>query len=377
MEQLINPEAFPPGDYIREELEARGWTQLDLAEILGRPPQAVNEIVTAKRSVTPEMARDLSRAFGTSAQLWLNLESAYQLSKTLQSDDAVSRRARLYEIAPLKDMQKRGWLEPSSNVAILEAQVLAFYGIRKLGDPIYLQHAARKSTDYGSVSSGQLAWLYRAKHLAHAVSVTGSFSDRKLEVALNQLEGLKREPEEIRHIPRILGDAGIRFLVVEPLPQTKIDGVCFWLDKTSPVIVLSLRYDRIDWFWHTLMHEMDHLKHREGMEQPMLDVELVGNEAQRTEEKSENEKRADSFAVHFLVDQIKLRSFIVRCGRWFSTAQIEAFATRAKTHPGMVVGQLQFMGKLKYTHNRDFLVKIKTIITATALTDGWGQSIYI
>lgn len=373
----MNPESFPPGDYIREELEARGWTQLDLAEILGRPPQAVNEIVTAKRSITPEMARDLSRAFGTSAQLWLNLESAYQLSKTLQGDDGVSRRAKLYEIAPLKEMQKRGWLEASSNVAVLEAQVLAFYGIKNLDDPIYFKHAARKSSDYGSVSSSQLAWLYRAKHLARAVSIADSFSDRRLEAALRQLEALKAEPEEIRHIPRILSEAGIRFLVVEPLPQTKIDGVCFWLDKASPVIALSLRYDRIDWFWHTLMHEIDHVKHREGMEQPMLDVDLVGNEAQPTEGKNEIEKRADSFAASSLVDQVKLQSFIVRCGRWFSTAQIQAFAVRVKTHPGIVVGQLQFRGKLKYTHNRDFLVKIKNIITATAVTDGWGQSIYI
>ncbi len=170
MEQLINPEAFPPGDYIREELEARGWTQMDLAEILGRAPQTVNEVVTAKRSITPEMARDLSRAFGTSAQLWLNLESAYQLSKTLIGDDSVSRRATLYEIAPLKEMQKRGWLEPSSNVAVLEAQILSFYDIKALSDPIYFQHAARKSSDYGSISSSQLAWLYRARHLARSGS---------------------------------------------------------------------------------------------------------------------------------------------------------------------------------------------------------------
>ena len=41
MAQRINPEAFTPGEYIREELGERGWTQLDLAEILGRPPQVV------------------------------------------------------------------------------------------------------------------------------------------------------------------------------------------------------------------------------------------------------------------------------------------------------------------------------------------------
>ena len=77
----INAESFAPGEYIREEIEARGWTQIDLAEILGRPAQAVSEIITGKRSITPEMARALGDAFGTSAQLWLNLESRYRLAR--------------------------------------------------------------------------------------------------------------------------------------------------------------------------------------------------------------------------------------------------------------------------------------------------------
>jgi HTH-type transcriptional regulator/antitoxin HigA len=76
-----NPEAFAPGEYIREELEARGWSQIDLADILGRPTQAVNEIVNGKRAITPDTAKSLGQAFGTSAQLWMNLESAYQLAQ--------------------------------------------------------------------------------------------------------------------------------------------------------------------------------------------------------------------------------------------------------------------------------------------------------
>jgi HTH-type transcriptional regulator/antitoxin HigA len=376
-EERINPESFPPGDYIREELDVRGWTQLDLAEILGRPPQAVNEIISGKRAITPEMAKALSDAFGTSAQLWLNLEGSYQLSRVSRQDKSVARRAKLYEIAPLKDMQRRGWIETSSNVTVLEAQVLQFYGIKDLDEPIYFQHAARKSSDYGSVTPSQLAWLYRARHLAHAVSVSSKFSDRSLDVALGRLSKLRAEPEEARHVSRVLADAGIRFLVVEPLPQTKIDGVCFWLDKESPVVVLSLRYDRIDWFWHTLLHELKHVKAREGMDSPMLDTELVGTDAQPFEKKIESEKSADLFAVEFLVDQKKLSSFIARMGRWFSTAQIAAFATKINTHPGIVIGQLQHRAKIKYTHNRGFLVKVRTIVTASSLTDGWGEHISI
>jgi HTH-type transcriptional regulator/antitoxin HigA len=87
--------AFPPGEFIREELEARGWTQSDLAKILGRPLQAINEIVNAKKRITAETAKELALAFGTSAELWLNLESAYQLSASKQPDERIKMRAEM------------------------------------------------------------------------------------------------------------------------------------------------------------------------------------------------------------------------------------------------------------------------------------------
>ncbi len=379
MTQLMNPEAFTPGEYIREEIEARGWSQLDLADILGRHPQVVSEIITGKRSITPETAVGLADAFGTSAQLWLNLESAYQLSKVSArqaSDSTVSRRARLYEIAPIKDMQRRGWIERPTSVDVLESQVLHFFGIQSLEEEVQFRHAARKSTDYDSITSGQLAWLCRARHLACAVSVTAQFSDQSFQAALSMLAKLKSAIEEIRHVPKVLVEAGIRFLVVEHLPSTKIDGVCFWLDARSPVIAISMRYDRIDWFWHTLMHEMAHVKNKDGLAETTIDTQLVGSDAQPFGEKPEAEKRADAFAVNFLLDQASLHKFIARVHPLYSRVEIIAFARSQAVHPGIVVGQLHQINRDGAKH-RSMLERVKHVITASALTDGWGQVVRI
>ena len=155
-----NPEAFAPGEYISEELEARGWSQLDLAEILGRPPQAVNEVIKGKRAITPDTARGLAEAFGTSAQVWLNLQSAYDLARLDQTDNnLVARKARLYESAPVGEMQKRGWIEKSSNFDVVESQVTRFFF-----EEAFLA-VARKSTE-GGFTPAQRAWLMRARHLA-------------------------------------------------------------------------------------------------------------------------------------------------------------------------------------------------------------------
>lgn len=77
--ETVPAEAFPPGEHLRDELAERGWTVSAFAELIGQPPQVVEQILEAKTGVTPELAQRLSAALGTSAQLWLNLQETYRL----------------------------------------------------------------------------------------------------------------------------------------------------------------------------------------------------------------------------------------------------------------------------------------------------------
>jgi HTH-type transcriptional regulator / antitoxin HigA len=74
-----------PGDVLGAELEARGWSQRQFAFIIGKPPQAVNEILRAKKQITPETALRIAAALGTSPELWINLEAEYRLALARQS----------------------------------------------------------------------------------------------------------------------------------------------------------------------------------------------------------------------------------------------------------------------------------------------------
>jgi HTH-type transcriptional regulator/antitoxin HigA len=78
---LVTNLAIPPGETLAEELEARGMTQRDLAAKIGRPPQAVNEIIRGKKSITADTALALEEALeGISAKFWLNLQADYDLT---------------------------------------------------------------------------------------------------------------------------------------------------------------------------------------------------------------------------------------------------------------------------------------------------------
>jgi HTH-type transcriptional regulator / antitoxin HigA len=371
-------EVFPPGEFIKEELEARNWSQVELAEIIGRQPSLVNELISGKRSISPEIARDLGEAFGTSAQYWLNLENIYQLWRVSDVDTVITRRARLYQLVPIKEMIKRHWLEPSGNIEVLENNIKRFFEINDLSDKIKFAHAARRGRREPPTPA-QNAWLFRAKHLAkgvHAKSYTAqSFSD-----SLNQLRRLLHNAQEIRHVPRILSENGIRFLIVEQLAHTRIDGVTFWLDSKSPVIVISLRYDRVDAFWYTLAHELGHVKRRDGLiNEVIIDTDLVGDEHEITNQEKDPEQAAErlanEFATHFLINQEKMNDFILRVRPLYGAQKIIEFAHLSGVHPGLVVGQLQFRKEIPWSSCRKMLEKVRHIIIPSSLTDGWGQTL--
>ena len=77
---------IPPGEVLEEELEARGMTQKELAARLGRPAQAINEIVKAKKAITPDTAIMLEKALGIDAQFWANLEIDYRMTLARNSE---------------------------------------------------------------------------------------------------------------------------------------------------------------------------------------------------------------------------------------------------------------------------------------------------
>lgn len=372
MNNRIPAEVFPPGEFLKEELNARDWTQTDLAEILGRPMPLVSGIILGKRRITPETAKGLAEAFGTSADYWMKLEADYQLSQVRSQSDSVERKARLYSKAPINHMIKRGWIEHSSNLDVLEKRVLDFLEMDNPDqEPDFGQHAARKSTTYHEVTSAQTAWLFRARHLAKSVPAA-SYSPASFRKAIDRLQALLNSAEEIRHVPRALSESGIRFLIVEALPQSRIDGACFWLDAKSPVIALSLRYDRIDYFWFTLMHDLGHVKARDGLSNSdyLIDTNLMADET--AVEKPEFEKAADRFAAESLVPQDAFADFRMRNDPLYSRKNIRGFAALNHIHPGIVVGQLHHHG-LSFAAHRDLLDKVRDLVTDSALTDGWGN----
>lgn len=94
-----------PCDRLLDELDRRGWTQQKFAHIIGRPPQAVSEIVNGKKQITTVTALQFGAALHTPAEEWLELQANFNLYQLRQSSSVQS------ELAMIGDRVKR-WAGP-------------------------------------------------------------------------------------------------------------------------------------------------------------------------------------------------------------------------------------------------------------------------
>ncbi|HYW09128.1 MAG TPA: HigA family addiction module antitoxin, partial [Longimicrobium sp.] len=368
-------EAFPPGDFLRDELEERGWTQSEFAEIIGRPVTLVNDIIKGKRGITPGTAMELAAALGTSPMLWMNLDASYQLwklSQTKPRPERIKTAARVRDKYPVREMITRRWIEPTEDPDVLELRVREFLHVDSLDDEPCLPFAAKKGAsleNYNDLSPIQLVWLFRVHNIAGAM-VVPPYSEAGLRESLDELAALTVAPDEIRHVPALLERCGVRFVVVEPFKGSKIDGVCFWLngDPATPVIGLTLRHDRIDNFWFVLRHEIEHVLQRHAM----LDSDLANRG--HPDEVGVQEAQANAAAADFCVPATRLRDFITRVGPIFSEKRVVGFARLMERHPGLVVGQIQNKTG-RYDLLKKYLVNVRNVLVPNALTDGYGQEL--
>ncbi len=364
-----------PGQLIAKLLEERGWTQRVLAVVLGIEETGLFKLVAGKKNLDAKMALKLGEVFGVPAETFLELQKSYDLAQArivTIPDPGLANRVHLFGELPIADMIKRGWIEGDGvrDTKTIEKSLTKFFGATSPDEIEILPHAAKKTSVAAPATPAQIAWLYRVKEIASDLLVS-TFSKARARGAIKKLAELRSAAEEARHAPRILAESGIRYVIVETLPGANIDGVCFWLDSKSPVIGMSIRYDRIDNFWFVLRHELEHLVQHHGQGAAMLDAELEGDRAGSGPSNSEEERIANEAAAEFCVPQKRIDSLIARKAPLFAERDILGFARTLQIHPGLVAGQLQNRTG-RYDLFRNHLAKIRHIVAPSAIVDGWG-----
>lgn len=360
-----------PGQLIEALLTERGWNNRILAAVLEVEETGISKLISSKKAVTPEVAISLEEVFGVPAERFLELQRSLDLAKArivTIPNPARAERAQVFAELPVAELMKRRWIKVDDirDLGAVDEALRAFFDGQNPSQIALTPHAAKKTSGGEQASSAQLAWLYRVRQIAKELLVP-RYQEATARAAIPRLQALLSAPEEARHVPRILQECGIRFVVVEALKSSKIDGVCLWLDDHSPVIGMTIRFDRMDNFWFVLRHELEHVLRGHGKVEPSLDVDLNEDVA------DDEEKLANAAASEFCAPKARIDSFIKRKAPIFPERDFLGLAKVLGIHPALVAGQIQFKTG-RYDLFRSHLAKIRDRVLPSAVVDGWGDA---
>lgn len=341
--------ATPPGDLIQEHLDHFGISARELARRCGRSGKLIAEITAGKAPVEPETALQLERVLGVSAQIWSNMQAAFQLHQARVAEDEAL--AQCYEWAsgfPIKELANRGYMSSVSGKATQVKEVLQFFGVgsvKACEDRIdeLLDVDYRTSPSFNNDKLSLASWLRIGEREAAILKTEDYDREAFLEV-LGDIRELTRLPID-KALPKAkakCAEAGVAFVVEEATANVRASGVSRWLSPRKALIQQTLRHKCGDHFWFTFYHECAHLllHSRKSIFIDMPKGKGVGSADPK------QEAEADAWAADFLVPGGKMKKFLATFGG--SSAEVKAFAATCRIAPGIVVGQLQHLKVIPY-----------------------------
>lgn len=334
-----------PGDIIQDSLDALGWQQEDLADLTGLTPQTINKLIKNKQSITVETANLLGKAFNTSAELWLNLDTAHQLRKHKDGDKEklTEKKAKLRKFMPLAEMRKKGWLLYDNDFEGLTRECHRLFGTDDILEEVY-ESAQSYCARRGKADENYTAWYSNTWYLIakdHAQSIDlPNFNRKLLEGIVQRLTFYTTQNEGISLILKDLNTAGVGFFVLSHLQKTYLDGAAFIAGK-NPFIVYTGRYNRTDNFWFTLAHELAHvLTHLKDDGTPILDnLDNEGNSAMEAE--------ADALAARYLHTE-EILGEGGKIGKYLTADRLIKLSETVGVSIPVAVGILQHKGILEW-----------------------------
>ncbi len=329
-EARVFPKSFPnPIEAIKFRMEQADLKPADLIPYIGSRSR-VSEILSGKRQLTLDMVRALSNGLGIPAEVLIKKPCIEEDSEYQSWDNRL-----------ISEMDARGYFgkdsKKYSKVELLEN----FFSI--IGSPAQLVGMARKSnfrssplTDKHALEAWAVCVIRKAKKITVSKKYKQGIIDIKFMQELAKLSVKENSPVLAQEY---LKKYGI-ILVVEPhFSKTYLDGAAILINKNNPIIGLTLRYDRLDNFWFTLMHELAHLAKHYDSGITLFYDELEGIKVIDIDER---EQEADSLAEEALLPKAKWEVSPAKLIP--SSLAANSLAQELGVHVTIIAGQIRHKG---------------------------------
>lgn len=309
-----NLPAPTPIEAIRFRMAQQGLSSRDLEPYIGSRSR-VSEVLSGARPLSIDMIRALTRHLGIPAASLISApEHSPARKRALPSKAAVEK---------LKSFQV---MKPRETVEQFVSRVFP-----PAAQPALLRKTRTERTNAKTDLAALQAWCAAVVVKADAAKIPARRTAIRDERG-RDLAKLSSHPDGPGRVADALREMGIVFVTLDHLPGTYLDGAVLSRTDGAPVIALTLRHDRIDNFWFTLLHEYCHVaRHLNAETRVILDDLEV-----KTSDDVEGE--ADTFAQDALIPP--------RIWRRVSSPDmgiedVLAAATEAQVHPAIVAGRWQ------------------------------------
>jgi HTH-type transcriptional regulator / antitoxin HigA len=251
------PMGYPsPLAAIHFRMEQSGLAPRALIPILGSRSK-VSEVLSGKRALTMQMARALHANLGIPADVLLQ-----QPGGELQYICALEGIE--WERFPLAEMAKRGWI-PNRRDIHTNAEAIMRDLIQRAGGEHALPVAPLRINDHARLNAktdpyALKAWCWEVLARVNRERLPTLYEPGSVDLEfLYQVAKLSWSEDGPRLAQEFLAKHGIHLVCLAYLPRTHLDGAALQLADGTPVIGLTLRYDRHDNFWFCLLHELAHI----------------------------------------------------------------------------------------------------------------------
>lgn len=349
--------AFHPGYYLKDMIEAMGITQEEFAKRLGTSGKTLSELLNGKINLSDSLALNLSKMFGTSVEVWLNLQKTYT-RKVLEIDRRISLKDDLLLVKEIDYSYFVGiGAVPSVKKPAEKVDELLKYlnvsSLNVLSQPDFLVNyrtAVSNSSEKNRLNSN--AWVQTALNIGSAYE-TNSFDLKKLRQKIPVIRRMTlQKPEQfVPELMDLFHTCGVSFVILPYLKNSGVNGAVKWVHKDKVILAINNRRKYADTFWFSLFHEIGHV-----LQQKVAMLIVSRDVAEMDEVNQSLEMKADEFAQNTLIPAHDYASFIQKDD--FSESAIKAFSKAIGIHPGIVVGRLQrdkiirndFLNHLKETY---------------------------
>lgn len=318
-----------PIEAIKFRMEQQGLRQKDLAPYIGSASK-VSEVLSGSRKLSLSMIRKLSEGLGIPADV---------LIREPEQQVASNNDIEWYHF-PLNEMCKRGYFEGFSKTLAELKEYAAEYLTHFLSSvpsglslrPAMLRTSANiqsnsKEMDSYALWAWQVRVLQKAQEEQLPVNYVKGTVDLELMSKVVQLSWSEKGPLLAKEF---LNRHGVHLIFEPHLPKTYLDGAVCLTSNGNPVVALTLRHDRIDNFWFSLLHELAHIAlHIDGSKEWFIDDldAVISNE---------QEQQADELAQKALIPAAVLSTFICH-----DAESVRQLAKTLNISPCIIAGRLR------------------------------------